>query len=133
MSGFKPVDIWTKLDRNPLTRLIKPPMPAHYVPIILFNRWISKWVRFLSDLNHPFKLLIGAPGESTLHFLMQPIPWRMFALDFREPPIKSRHFHFWPPSPRPSASRSLLIFCGTRIFRTAVWIGLLRLNFINLF
>ena len=95
MNGFKPVDIWTKLDKNPLTRLIKPPIPAHYVPIILFNRGISKWVRFLRDLNYPPKLLIGAPGENTLHFLMQPIPW-MVALDFREPPIKSRCFHFSP-------------------------------------
>ncbi|OPY56033.1 MAG: hypothetical protein A4E49_00323 [Methanosaeta sp. PtaU1.Bin112] len=66
MSGFKPVDIWTKLDRNPLTRLIKPPMPAHYVPIILFNRWISKWVRFLRDLNHPFKLIVSALGDDML-------------------------------------------------------------------
>ena len=93
MNGFKPVDIWTKSDRNPLTRLIKPPMPAHDVPVGIFNLWISKWVGFLSDLNYPPKLIICAPGENTLHFLMQPIPWWMFALDFREPPIKSRRFH----------------------------------------
>ena len=93
MNGFKPVDIWTKLDKNPLTRLIKPPMPAHDVPVGIFNLWISKWVRFLSDLNYPPKLIISAPGENTLHFFMQPIPWWMFALDFREPPIKSRRFH----------------------------------------